>query len=476
MKFAKLKRIAAVGFFTLLALPFQLAAQDKQDHHPMHHHYQLIDVGTFGGPQSYLNLPGLPAPGVLNNRGTLVGWADTSALDPLCFFDPDCYYPHGYRWQNGVKTDLGLLPGGLTGQANWISGNGLIAGLADNGQIDPLLGIPVLHAVLYENGGMTDLGPLPEGGDFSIASTVNNRREVAGWAVNTIPDPNSWSGYGYETRAFYWKNGVMQDLGTLGTGTDALAALINERGQVVGWSYTNSVASPVCPGFGFALTTGSFIWDKKNGMKDLGSLGGTCTLAFDLNNRGQVVGGSSGTGDQAFHPFVWDAGTGITKLPTNAGLYGDARWINDHGEALGWGDAPGADAPLNAMLWRKSSGKWQKTDLGRLHGTNFGIAVSINASGQVLGYSGTNSSTLAFLWEDGGPMVDLNTLVSFNSGIQLFEAGQINDRGEIAVDGVDANGHLHAVLLIPCDENHSGVEGCDYSLVDTSATADDGRM
>jgi hypothetical protein len=63
-------------------------------------------------------------------------------------------------------------------------------------------------------------------------------------------------------------------------------------------------------------------------------------------------------------------------------------------------------------------------------------------------------------------MIDLNTLVSSNSGIQLYEALQINDSGEIA-----ANGNNHAVLLIPCDENHSGVEGCDYSLADSSALA-----
>ena len=68
-------------------------------------------------------------------------------------------------------------------------------------------------------------------------------------------------------------------------------------------------------------------------------------------------------------------------------------------------------------------------------------------------------------------MVDLNTLVSSSSGIQLVEAVQINDRGEIAAQGPDTNGNNHAVLLIPCDENHPGVEGCDYDLVDAKTAA-----
>jgi hypothetical protein len=76
-----------------------------------------------------------------------------------------------------------------------------------------------------------------------------------------------------------------------------------------------------------------------------------------------------------------------------------------------------------------------------------------------------------FLWEDGGPMVDLNSLVSPGSAIQVGGVQTINDHGDIAAVGFDANSNAHALLLIPCDENHGGVVGCDYSLVDAAAAA-----
>jgi probable HAF family extracellular repeat protein len=448
----------------------QLAAQDAAKQHQPHqyHHYQIADPGTFGGPQTFQNLGTLGAVGDLNNQGAFAGSADTSAIDPLCFFDyPDCYAAHAFVWQNGTKTDLGLIPGGTNSQVNWISANGLMTGGGDNGQFDPILGIPQIRGTLWaHDGSITEVGALP-GTYFANPFAVNDRGEVVGAAMNTIPDSNSIWGIGYQTRAFYWENGVMQDLGTLGTGTDALAGLINERGQVVGNSYTNAIPSAVCNDniAYYLLTTGAFIWDKKNGMKDLGGFGGTCTLASDLNNRGQVVGGSALPGDSIFHPFVWDAETGMTTLGTPDGGYGGAGALNENGDVVGSGEDN--SSVIHALLWRKRGGKWRMTDLGTFAG-GCPFASSVNASAQVVGFD--QCAGLPFLSEDGAPIVDLNTLVPSDSGLQLNELGNINDRGEISINGWDGSNN-HSVVLIPCDENHSDVEGCDYSMVDAATAA-----
>ena len=62
MKFGTLSSVIAATLIAVLAIPVQLAAQDqgqdkdKRLHHHKHHHYQLIDMGTFGGPDSSFDL------------------------------------------------------------------------------------------------------------------------------------------------------------------------------------------------------------------------------------------------------------------------------------------------------------------------------------------------------------------------------------------------------------------------------------
>jgi probable HAF family extracellular repeat protein len=337
-----------------------------------------------------------------------------------------------------------------------------------------------VHAVLWQQGQINDLGTLPGGGYQSAANSVNSGGQVVGAALNTIPDPNSmqsstfwlWGGitppYLYQTRAFLWdKQNGMQDLGTLPGGTDAQAVLINERGQVVGYSYTSSSPSPSClAGF---LTTGSFIWDKKNGMVDLGSLGGTCTLVSDLNNRGQVIGTSNLTGDQSVHAFFWDHGSLHDLGGSLGGDFTGAFVMNDEGQAVGFAYLPG-DATYHATFWKHVG---EMTDLGTVGNDQCSYATGINAEGQVVGGSISDcnpDNTRAFLWQDGS-IFDLNTLIPSGSALHLQYTYTINDRGEIAGEGVDGNGNQHAFLLIPCDEDHGGVEGCDYSEVEMTTEA-----
>ena len=75
---------------------------------------------------------------------------------------------------------------------------------------------------------MTDLGTL--GCCGSYASAINERGQIVG---------NSFTASG-EQHAFLWQEGVMTDLGTLASDNSSLALDINERGQIVGHGSSDS--------------------------------------------------------------------------------------------------------------------------------------------------------------------------------------------------------------------------------------------
>jgi probable HAF family extracellular repeat protein len=114
-------------------------------------------------------------------------------------------------------------------------------------------------------------------------------------------------------------------------------------------------------------------------------------------------------------------------------------------------------------------------DLGSVGSDPCSFAQGVNDEAQVVGDSTPSDCTSfdtsrGFLWEHGS-IADLNTLIPPNSPLYVIYAYTINRRGEIAVNGIDANGIEQAAVLIPCDENHVDIEGCDYSLVDAAAAS-----
>jgi probable HAF family extracellular repeat protein len=442
-----------VVLFLVLSLPLQLAAQ--------HTRYKLIDIGTFGGPASYFTDPGIGGvSNVLNNQGMLAGKAELATPDPNngnC--PPACFITHVFRWDKGVLTDLGILPGGDDSDIGGINARGWVVGCSSTGEIDPFINAPLCHATLWRGNQPVDLGTL--GGYISNAFHVDDGGQIVGASTTGISDPLSF--LGESIHPFIWQNGVMQDLGTLG-GPDAIPSnqCGNTRsGLVVGASFIDSVVNPETG----SPTTHAFLWHD-GAMEDIPTLGGT-QLGPDIggggpcvNNRGQVAGTSTLADESIFHAFLWDRGV-LTDLGTLGGSLSGMSWLNDAGDVVGLASTAN-DESFHAALWSRGAVK----DLGTLDGDCFSFAIANNSNNQIVGTSFScpdGSIARAVLWDEGS-IIDLSTVIEGTPSLQLVAVDNINDRGEIAGRGLppgcdDLFVCGHAYLLIPCDA--AGAQGCD---------------
>jgi probable HAF family extracellular repeat protein len=343
-------------------------------------------------------------------------------------------------------TDLGTL-GGYNAGLFELNGAGDGAGFSETGALDPLTGFPEAHAAMSHDGRLIDLGTL--GGNQSFASGINDRGQVSGIASNTTPDPLAAGFAGpypsaTQWRAVIWQDGRVHDLGTLG-GPDSSGGLLDARGDVAGQSFTDTTANPTTG----IPTVHPFLW--RNGvMHDLGSLGGTLGFTMWMNNHGQVVGGASLAGDNAFHPFLWD-GHRLIDLGTLGGDFGFAAWVNDSGTVVGQADLPGGQAS-HGFVWSHGAMR----DLPPTADDLCSVANAINARGQAVGAEGVcfGENQNAMLWENGSNL-DLNTLVG-PSALHLTEAFFIAANGEIACLGTLPNGDIHVAVLTPAAAGAGG--------------------
>jgi len=315
-------------------------------------------------------------------------------------------------------TDLGTL-GWFHSEGAGVNNSGVAVGRSDAN----IANTP--YRAFYNDGTMHGLGTF--GGNQSFGTAINNSGQVVGGAST-----------GPINHAFLYTNGVMQDLGTLGSASKRSEAYgINDSGWVVGDSgITNSTVFH------------AFVYHN-GAMTDLGTLGGpslslyTNSFAYDVNNSGQVVGDSefSAAGNSGTHAFVWQNGV-MTDIGTLGGTVSRAHGINDSGQIAG--SSLTAGNVFHAFSY--SNGVMQD-----IHGLGVrSDASSINASGTVVGswsnYS--NGPTGGFVYRNG-VMTDLNTLFDATSPVtNLTRATGISDTGYIIGTGY-INGGEHAILLTP---------------------------
>ena len=218
------------------------------------------------------------------------------------------------------------------------------------------------------------------------------------------------------------------DLGTLG-GTSSRAYGINNIGDIVGRSRPMNADGSNGTRSAFLYTNGR--------MLDLGNFGGSNTVARASNFHRQVVGYSRPTDSKEYKAFLYDKGE-MKNLGTLAnGKYSYAYGINDKGQVVGHSHTNESGTTSEAFIYENGAMK----GLGTLGGNSSG-AFDINSDGTIVGSSTlATGDTQGFVYKDG-KMTSLGSLDS--SGFS--EARAINDLGQIVGNSLTDSGHYHAFL------------------------------
>lgn len=346
---------------------------------------------------------------------------------------------HGKPRTEYVVQELGSLDGASAGisvnNRGWVAGHSRVAG-GD------------MHATLWRDGSVTDLGTLGGPNSAVLWPVKNDRGLVVGVAETDEIDPRdeAWSCsafFGADTehacRGFVWRDGEMTELPTLG-GTHGFAAGANNREQVVGWAETRD-PDPKCNEpqvLGFRAVQWDLRRDSHRALPPL--TGDTASSATAINDFGQVVGisgicSNAVGGFSARHAVMWENGE-VTEL----GDLGGVAWntpmaINEWGTVVGFANQSARDeGNFNVMAFRWT--RWGGVKpLGVLPGDDTSQALGVNNWGQVVGIS-SGEDNRAFIWRHG-ELTDLHTLAPDYEGHLLY-ANDINDRGVITGAAVSA--------------------------------------
>jgi len=220
------------------------------------------------------------------------------------------------------------------------------------------------------------------------------------------------------------------NLGVLPGGSNSVAYGINDRGEVVG-------SSDDASGRMYA-----FLWTERDGMRSLGTLpGDNRSSAAAISDSGDVVGWSAADNGPS-RPFIWSAGLGMRELDAPSGTtLSAATSINGRGDVVGWASLAGG--AYHALLWSKSGGR---RDLGTLPGGVAAQAFGINDLDEAVGtaYLAPNPDDFgteegrAMRWTASSGMQDLGNFPGANKeAYGINKGGQIVGVGRTQEHGVD---------------------------------------
>jgi len=351
----------------------------------------------------------------------------------ICLFLP-LLVPAGAAAQTYTVTDLGTLSGFSSSLAYDNNSSGQITGCSDNSIVPTVpctTNIPADAYLWSSSGGMQDLGHLA-GDDSSAGYVVNDSGEVVGYSANTQTGV---------THGVLWpQSGGMIDLGTLPGGNGySVADAITSKGVIVGESVVSNG------------DVHAVLWTKSGTTYHIHDKGqmpkAPYTDPYDINENLQVTGiayfNQAGT---RYHAFLWSKATGWRdRIPLPGGKNSYGSWINNSGVIAG--ASRSAKYPNGVTVYWDAAGKVHL--VGTLPGGDASYAGFITDAGEILGQSTVpGGDNHAFIWTRKKRMQDLNNLIPKNSGWVLHHAASVNAAGQIVGYGT-INGVDHGFLLTP---------------------------
>ncbi len=313
---------------------------DRNRHATLWRNGVLSNLGTLGGPNSSVTWNVKNTAGIIVGISQtadpqLLGESWSSAA---FYSTPNNvgYINLGFVWQQGQMRGLPNFPGGNNGFATGANNLGQVVGWAENGVHDTTC---CCTQVLQFRPAMWTLGPdqihelpLIPGDTSGAATAINDNGQIVG--ISGICD----QAVGRHTakHAVLWENGGVTDIGNLGAQWWNTPTAINQHGDVVGFAGD--------PAFVEGNILHAFIWTKDNGIKALKPLRGRVpqhvdSEAYGINEARQVVGVSCDADQNDCRAVIWDHGVYPTDLNDLKGDYSGilalAKDINNKGEITG---------------------------------------------------------------------------------------------------------------------------------------------